>query len=118
LAEIGGAEIAGKADPLRIMCPYGPWISPPLVMVRFLLFVHVTLKKVDVWWVMVSMGGQPLRPGTLGGQMRRDDDHRSVSSCWWALDKHRAPAPTQSRKLLMPRRFLVAARRWRSLAVA
>ena len=32
LAEIGGAEIAGKADPLRIMCPYGPWISPPLVM--------------------------------------------------------------------------------------
>ena len=32
LAEIGGAEIAGKAGPLRIMCPYGPWISPPLVM--------------------------------------------------------------------------------------
>jgi len=32
LAEIGDAEIAGKAGPLRIMCPYGPWISPPLVM--------------------------------------------------------------------------------------
>ena len=32
LAEIGGAEIVGKAGPLRIMCPYGPWISPPLVM--------------------------------------------------------------------------------------
>ena len=32
LAEIGGAEIAGKAGPLRIMCPYGPWILPPLVM--------------------------------------------------------------------------------------
>src|SRR5262249_15093921 len=32
LAEIGGAAIAGKAGPLRIMCPYGPWISPPLVM--------------------------------------------------------------------------------------
>src|SRR5262249_389568 len=32
LAEIGGAAMAGKAGPLRIMCPYGPWISPPLVM--------------------------------------------------------------------------------------
>jgi hypothetical protein len=32
LAEIGRAEITGKAGPLRIMCPYGPWISPPLVM--------------------------------------------------------------------------------------
>jgi len=31
-SEIAGAEIAGKAGPLRIMCPYGPWISPPLVM--------------------------------------------------------------------------------------
>src|SRR5262245_9429840 len=32
LAEMGGAAIAGKAGELRIMCPYGPWISPPLVI--------------------------------------------------------------------------------------
>ena len=81
LAEIGGAELTGKAGAAVDHVPI--WAldiaAAGDVVAKFLLLLHLThQEKVDVvgGYVIVQWTGQPLPRHARCDEMRRDDDHQ------------------------------------------